>query len=487
MIYNAGENISELDSLGILIKEDSNSIELEYKSEYLTTKFLYYSVYKGTLICSFDLFEIQRKIKTLKGETSIERDVLDFFIEKGYTPFDVTYIKEIYKLPNLVKLIFNKRNQTIKYELIRKAVDPNVKPEEMISEAIRNSVEKDKKNYILFSGGFDSTLVADIAKYRLSKDQIELITGNLVTTDFIPNIEDVHYSKVLSSKLGLPLKVVDKELKSVTTEDLDHITLSRPTTAHFSIVYQAIKDYLNSESSQDYHVISGQQADSILNFGSTSFFKLRGRNRFFEGKGDLFVRSLYLSSPVYVKLLFSLINNGDSEGYILSPVVGKNKTPLIRNKTLYMDLLKLYKSFVSKFNKEDIQMIQSSFLLVYIFTFLSGSDASGVISTFNTDNSLPFSSKSLLWYYLTKENSLLDKIIPKRPIMNLLKQDKEVWETLKTRPNTPNISYLENFNKIGDILRLKGYQEDTQKIYGLHLPYCFNSIHLLKCLQKGDE
>lgn len=485
MLYTSDDNIVDLMRKNVLVKVSTEIVELEYGSAYLTTNFLYYAIYKGIIICSFDIFELNKKYKSLNGGINIDTEVIPFFMEKGYTPFDRTYWYGIYKLPNMVKLIFDKRTSTIRYELSRMEIDQVHSSEEVIVEAIKNSVEIDKYNYILFSGGYDSTLVADVAKQNIPKNQVGLITGNLTSVDFIPNKEDVYYSKILASKLDLSIQYVDKDVTSISMADLDNIIFNKPTSAHFSIVYQSIKEYIENQGESEYHIISGQQADSVLNFGSTSFLKLKGRNRLFEGKGDLFIRALYLSSPSYAKILFSFINLIDNEGYILSPVVGNRKLPLIKNMDIYANLLLIYNDFVAKFSQEDTEFIKTSFLMIYIFTFLSGSDASGVISTFKTDNSLPFSEKKLLWHFLKKDNKIQDKIIPKRPIMNLLKREDELWKILKTRPNTPALSYLDIFYKIGKALGLQEYQNEIQKQYDIVLPYCYNSIHLLKCLQKG--
>lgn len=489
MIYSIKDNnLNQLFTKGITVIKTESSVSVEYSSEYLTTKFLYYAVKKDNIYFSFDFFELEKEISPSIDSLNINNEVLPFFIEKGYTPFDKTYLKEISKLPNLVKMIYDFKSQKVSYKLTRIVVDQKVSKEEIIEKSIVDACDREKKNFILFSGGYDSTLVSMIAKKILPHNNIELLTGNLISSNFIPNTEDVKYSNILAKQLGLDINIIDKDINKISNKDLENIIYNRPTSAHFSIVYQSIKEFLEQSYNGNYHIISGQQADSVLNFGATSFLKFKGRERYFEGKGELALRFLYLSSPVYTRLLFKIFNPDlPTWGYVLSPLVGKNKLPIIKNKNVFESLFKSFSEFLEKFNKEDSEYIRSSFLLIYTFTFLSGSDAAGVISTFGSDKSLPFSNKGLLWYFIETSINLFDKIIPKRPIMNLINKDKTIWNTIKKRPNTPPNSYLEIFYNIGKRLNLEDFNNDMQKKYGLELPYCFNTIHLLKCLEKSNN
>lgn len=487
MIYSLNNGtIKQLNKSFSCIHSD-NVIRISYTQSYLERQSLYYTICHNDFICGNDFFELVIYLRKLNVRIELETGILNFFLEKGYAPFDYTIIKGIFKLPNLVSLILDKNNYSISYSLERIESDDQ-DDLSVIENSIRSCLDVNRKNVILFSGGYDSTLLALISRKYLPLNKIELVTGKIQGNSYKPNIDDVKYSKVIATYLGLEHHVVSVDLHDIEYPDLDKIIYSQPNSAHFSIVFEKI----NSEYiSKGCHFISGQQADSILNFGFTSFVKFdKGR---IEGIGELLRRYIYLSNSYLCKNIFRFLNPQlSSHCFQLSLMCGERKFPLIKGdekKQLYYKLSDAYDSFLFKFSKQDKNRILNSFQLFYIFTHISGSDASAILNNIETNgNPLPFNQKELISHFILKHNSYRDKYIPKRPIMDLIKnEDVKLYDLIRRRPNTPNISYLDNFCIIGRHLNLNDYFARAEAVYNLKLPYCYNAYHLYRCLDKIYE
>jgi hypothetical protein len=359
---------------------------------------------------------------------------------------------------------------------------------DVLSNAIRGCLDQEHKNIILFSGGYDSTLISVLAKKYCRTDNLELATGQLTGVHFVPNEADFEYSSKLSQQIGIKHQIINVNIDDITNKDFEHIIFNQPNSAHFSLMYYKIQ---LAYQGLGYNFVSGQQADSILNFGSTSF--LRFHIGHIEGAGELIRRFLYLSNIKYADFLFRILNRELYAKQVqLSLLCGNKKFPLIKNENvkLYNSTHDLYEKFYNKYTLNDKRRLLSSFHIFYLFTFLSGSDSSGILNNFQSNRyPLPFNQKELIAHFVDKNYSFADKWIPKRCVMDILKEDKAIWNILKQRPNTPNASYLDIFYKIGERLNLKDYCNRASKIYGIDLPYCYNSYHLYKCLEQiwGNE
>lgn len=468
---------------GVKCLEEEQTIRIAYSGNYLTSKPLYYAVNGIDVIFSYDFFEIVACYQE-HNELIINKGILPFFLDKGYAPFDYTFVEHIFKLPNMTEIIIDKESLKLSYELCWccNEIQNDISDCELIEKSIIDCLDPKRKTVILFSGGYDSTLIALIAKDYCGSGNIELVTGRMVGTNFIPNKLDAKYSKDIACALGIDMHMIDVNVDQLNQNDIDSIILNQPNTAHFSLVFGGIRD---SYKEVDCNFISGQQADSILNFGSTSFIRFnKGR---LEGSGELLRRIFYLSNFKMAELVFKILNRKLAEKRVqLALMCGYKKLPIIKDLNLYNNYVALYDSFSFKYKNREI--LSSSFHLFYLFTHLSGSDASGVLSNFSSIKyPLPFNSIKLIWHFVNKKYSFKEKWIPKKPIMDNLKKNKLIWEELKLRPNTPNSSYLDVFYHIADKLKLRSYYEKSVDKYKLDLPFCYNSYHLFRCLDRIYE
>ena len=336
-----------------------------------------------------------------------------------------------------------------------------------------------RKNVILFSGGFDSTLIAYLGKKYFKEYNIELATGYYSDFYFEPVKIDQEYSRIVADKLGFPFNTYSKEIKKITRAEFENIIFQQPNTSHFSFIFNCINNaYLGDEV----NFISGQQADSVLNFGSTGFIRLKGLK--IEAGGELLRRIIWGLPTSVSSRIFKMLNRSISPKYSqLSLLVGDRKFPVIRNEGLYNSAVQLYEGFLNKMKN---RCIEKSNLLFYVLTFLSGSDASGIVNNVkSTGHILPFDDKSLIWHFIRKRNSFKDLWIPKRPVMEILKEDKNIWKILMSRPNTPGLSFTLIFDAINETLHLEEDFKRMKKDLDLEkVEFGFHAYHLMLCLKK---
>lgn len=471
MIYCLEELISS-PNLPLEIVGNSRVI-IKYKTDYLTNSFLYFIRIGRDFLFSFDFFELCERVRDSNINLNPNNKSYPFFIEKGYEPFDSTIVEGIHKVPNLCELVIE--NGDYYYQLIDLSMyDTDEKG--LVIKSICKCFSKDFKNIILFSGGYDSTLLAKVAKDN--GIEVELVNGaysdNLSANDSV----EKSYSNRIAKYLGLPYKVVEISQTQFDKNDLDHIVEVQPNTAHYSFIYYSIKKAIGSNN---INFISGQQADSILNYGSTSMIKLyKGR---IQGIGELVRRYLYMKGNSIHALLFCLLNNLPSRYKQSSMLIGFRKLPIIKDIDIYNSFVYIFEEFLSRVKSPSVVLENN--VIFYCMSFLQGSDASGILSLINsTHNPLPFSDYSLIKFYANKNNSLSDIYYPKKTVHELLKEDKTLYSILDKKPNILNISYEIRFAKlVGNLNLLSEYNELARK-YSIKGPITFNRYHLVHCLHK---
>ena len=464
----------------IELAEDVESFRFQYCGDYITQNFLYFAPAAGDLYFSSDFFELSKFMQKKEGNIKLNQNILSFFLKCGYTPFDQTIFSGIYKLPNYAFLRIQKSSRRFTYHLIYPEPVGNNRDTTVLKEAIETSICPDKKNVILFSGGFDSTLIAELCKNKSANNSVpfELVTGRFSDLDFLPNKMDEEFSLQLAKAMGLSLKMIDCYILEISKEDMDTIILKQPNAAHCSFIFNQI---YKSYKDQNVQFISGQQADSVLGFGSTSLLKFSGLH--LQGAGELFRRFYYLSSPKVGRFLFRLLNSDlNARFYQLSLMAGIRKLPLIKNKALFLSFEKVYKDYLDK--SENPECILNSNLLFYIQTFLSGSDSSGILNVMHTaDSALPFNRKVLLNHFLRKRFSVLDKIISKKPVHDLLHSAPGLLKLLKQKPNTPNLLTIDTIlQRVSAKLQLQQEFEELCAKYSIRdLTINYHPYHLVKC------
>ena len=480
LYYLSNKDLSNCDIVDF--DEDDRKYYVSYNSCYLTNEFLYYVKICNEFVFSFDFFEIVNLLRK-NQEISLNIDVINFFVDKGYSPMDYTFINGVYKLPNITKMCIDKQSFGVFYKLNEYESKNNFTDVDILKKSIYKCFTDNGRNVILFSGGFDSTLIALLGKLKYKKEQLELVTTKFLGVDFEPNRIDIEYSKKIAEVLDLNFRIINVDIDAITSDELDELIFIQPNTSHLSLLFYPVRDFYQRKN-MDCTFISGQQADSILNIGSTASLKYSSFK--VEGLGELFRRLFCLMNPCLSKIIFCLLNPFCSKKYYqLFRICGFKYLPWIKDENKYITYSRLYKAFVKRHYES--RRILSSFHLFYLYTHLSGSDASGVLSFLSKNNyPLPFNDLRLVWHFVNKKYTFMDIITPKRPIVDLLKKHVELWDILVDRPNTPNISGDMIFNKISIKLDLEKKYRLYAKEYGIpnNIPFNYQSFHIARCLDK---
>lgn len=471
MIYNLS-NIKNCSFLTINEKEGVTYIT--YDNNYLTERFLYYFLGSGDTVFSYDFWELCDYLRKSGVKVTPNSRLYPFFDKKGYAPFDSTIVTEIYKLPNLFRAAFSPGKDVI-YTLCNIEKTYTGTERELVTKAIMNCFKRENKNVILFSGGFDSTLIAYIAKKN--DFDVELVNG-AYSDDMSPNDPvEKEYSNRLASYLGQDYNVIKIDQHKVTKETITSIIAKQPNTAHFSLIFNAINEFYKG---QPVNFISGQQADSILNYGSTSVPRINGLKP--EGYGELIKRVINMSNSKVLKTVFKVLNP-KLELAQPSIITGYRKFPIIKDSLTYNSIATLYSDFLSKCSSPEC--VLNNNILFYTLTHMSGSDASAIINCIDSiGDPLPFNDKELIWYYMFKKNSMKEKILPKRIIHEILQEDPTLYDIISHKPNTLNISYEIRFDVLCKELNLNQEYERLASIFDLPRKISYNNYHLAKCYER---
>ena len=416
-----------------LIKE-KNSFEIFYEGEVLDTEFLYYTETQDEIKFSHDFFEIIKSIP----KPSLNIDACNVYTHLGYTPYNFTIYNEIHKIPSVCKLNFIDGKLFLSLGLIK--LESKISSKDLIYNSIRDSYCSQKKNAILFSGGYDSILTALILKKEFGKDNLKLITIAYDNIDFIPIKLDLEYSKKIAKELDLEHEIVLYDPKKDNIKNrFNTILLNNPLSVHFSFLFSYLSEFY---SSSDYNFISGQNADSIINLGATSQFKIT-KDLKLEGLGESLRRFFYIVKPDYGRALYWLLSffNKVDDSYVITPITGFRKFPFPNKSILHQSFKNLKVNFDSSFrNNKKV----NQYILNHLLSFMQGGDNSVMLTYFkNSKNQLlPFANMKLISHYLYKKKvSFKNVIFGKYDIISLFNDlaSDNVKKILSEKPNIPNI------------------------------------------------
>lgn len=436
MIVIPKRNIQEVSIKNCnFLKKGNNSFEISYNSEILDTNFLFYTETLDEIKFSHDFFEILKSI----SEPTLNIDACNVYTHLGYTPYNFTIYNEIHKIPSVCKLNFTNGKLFLSLALIKP--ESIISSRDIIYNSIKDSYCSDKKNAILFSGGYDSILTALILKKEFGKDNLKLITVSYDNIDFLPVKLDLEYSKKIAKELDLEHEIVLYSPEKDNLKKRFNTILSKnPFSVHFSFLFSYLSEFY---SSSDYNFISGQNADSIINLGATSQFKIT-KNLKLEGIGESLRRFFYIVKPSFGKVLYQLLDfsNKSDDSYVITPISGFRKFPFPNNSILHESFKNLKSKFDARFdNNKGV----NQYILNHLLSFMQGGDNSVMLTYFKNSNNqlLPFANLKLITHYLFDQNvSFKNVFFGKYDIVSLFNSlaSDNIKKILSEKPNIPNIA-----------------------------------------------
>lgn len=353
----------------------------------------------------------------LKKKINLDKEQLTFWKNKNYTIGSKTLFKEVKKIPPssisyfvnnefIHQIYFNSNNLKINGNLktiLKKCLDKNLK----------NLKSKKNKNILLFSGGKDSSLIAQY----LVRNKINFIPVILNTN---PKIFELEINKTnainIAKKNKLNLFSVDIDLYNINESTIINSMLF---DFHFSILhFEGIKK-IKKIFGKNINIICGQTADSIFSFGATAntFSHLISRISYVYNNFLLasLVKQL-LQLKYKTQLQFSNIKKEDLFFFSFYYY-------LFVEKELFSKTLKTRKII----NKLKSKLSNEKDYLMYlkIFGFIQGSDNQVLINSckkYNANILMPYLDPQLIYGIIKKKNNLKDIFFPKYPIIELLEE-----------------------------------------------------------------
>lgn len=389
--------------------------------------------------------------KLFKGQISLNYEQFEFWKKKNYTIGSKTLFNEIQKIPPASKTLFI--NNNIKHDIYFNSNNLKIKGNlktillKCLNKNLEHLKNKKNKNILLFSGGKDSSLIAQILK----KKKIKFIPVILNT---YPKILEFENNKLNAMKIAkennFNLLSIDININNI---DEKKIVNSMLFDFHFSILHFEGLKKIKKIFGKNINIICGQSADSLFSYGASAstVSHLYSRLSFFYNNLFLsFIVKLFLQKKYKRKILF--FNIKKEYLFFLSFYYY-----LFVEKKLYLRSNKIRQTV----DDLKLKLINKKDFLMYlkIFGFLQGSDnqvvvKSCIINNFNLI--MPYMDPQLIYGVIVKKNSIKDIFYPKYPVTELLKESEYIS---KKKEILIRKSFKHNLNKIESNLKKKFIKE----------------------------
>lgn len=448
------------------IKINSDSIEII--NDILGNYRMYYMEKDGITYFSNDFLVLFDKLSDNEKKTNLFE--MEYWKKHRYTTGGETICCNIHKIKPAH--IYKFTNDSIKEKLYFKNIHnhPNrQKLFEFILSDLRDSISKLKqtpsKKVLLFSGGADSTLLAKL----LQEQNIEFTPVFIkIEPSNKMNFDDTLKVQVSAKKLGIvPEKLTVNITKCNNNCFINDMFMDRSTAFWTYDIYKQLKD----KYGEDIIILSGETADSILNYGPTS-----------DGFGDFIARNFMFSNNIIVNKIYELILHLTRTQY-KNRIFPKTKDFFISffdeiyYKTMYdknasneyyqkiHDIVDTFKSLDDKY---------SLMMYLKIYGFLQGSDQQVFLKPAcynNCKTILLFATPQIVYSVIQYSDFKYEIRHPKSVVYKIL---KDVFNY--QMPRFKNNSYKQESSK------LQTYQNYEKDLYNC-LFEKMNSLNLI----RGEE
>lgn len=227
---------------------------------------IFYVKDEENLIVSNNFMELAGKLNKLHYD---EKEI-DFFFRHGYCRGGKTYFKEVFRVPPGRMLCLNHQNKLILTNYLDNfdGLEPNY---EIFAKVLRSTINflhessPTKKNYVMLSGGVDSTVLSGILSDIL--DDITALTINYPKLIFKEACEDIIKSKRVCKELEIEHLIVDFDFdEQDLIKYLNRLIFKMPFGTHLGInIFKTIESLGNNNT-----LWTGMNCDTLYNLGPTS-------------------------------------------------------------------------------------------------------------------------------------------------------------------------------------------------------------------------
>lgn len=287
-LYLEGEYIAKL---------QFDSFTLIYSSMNAAYDLLYFQK-EANVIVETDFYKL---VSLCEGELTRNTEACDYFIKKGYFRPGDTFYNEIKRVPIGIGLVQYHNGKTYMIRLPKKNWKISEKDYQaglIASMRLYNPCEKD---FILFSGGKDSSLLAILMKKEFG------ITPNLVMAQIEKCDWDEDYEKRIQyygRTLDANINVLKLDYDQYSVEKMEYLIKKMPLCTHSAAIYDMMNTYVQQQGGRCW---TGQNSDTMYALGKTG-----------EKLGPMLAR--YLISDSGLKMLKDV--EGFSFGFIAKLLAG---------------------------------------------------------------------------------------------------------------------------------------------------------------------
>lgn len=198
------ETLKKLNGMFSLVLFDQKNKKIYLARDQSGQKPLYY-------FCENDIFYFTseiRSIKKIKNDNLISKKALKLFFQLSYIPSPYSIYHNVFKLKKGNYLIYDTKDNSIKYQKILKDKIIDSKPnsdnnkkfeqfDSLFSNVIKDHLISDVKNGTLLSGGIDSTIVTYYSNL-VSKKKID----SFCVKSNDKNYDESHFAENVAKKIG---------------------------------------------------------------------------------------------------------------------------------------------------------------------------------------------------------------------------------------------------------------------------------------------
>ncbi|MGN0384187.1 MAG: 7-cyano-7-deazaguanine synthase [Eubacterium sp.] len=423
-------------------------------------------IYAGTDLCA-----LERLYQYKDGDiTYIFSDVYDFFagnyvtsfklnylryeyyLSHGYNRGENTYVEGLIKLsPGLLYYSSGKKIDLLDTFHIERACDYSC-----YKDVVTNIIKllcKDKKTYIMHSGGVDSNLLLCVAQ-SLGAD-IELITYEYCAPNQMDtNLADVERSRRIAEDRKVKHNIVSMKFDNYE-EYLKNTGLFRkmPFEAHKTsgAVYNLFKTLEKQHKSSDYIVLCGQNNDSLYNLGPTelftcNLFKIKNFKRGLQGVcqriliSNIYVKAICKGQKIRKNLIDSLVKTVFYLRYKEKYEPASNCSELVNyflNSSCYFAMKEKNDNYeMVEYNGVTEENFRKVIFKEKLRSFVDGNDNKVITACADLNNVkvyLPYSLQPLIYFYYNMSMNNRDIFYPKDMCYRIVKEHGMEIKTFKSK------------------------------------------------------
>jgi len=322
-----------------------------------------------------------------KKSYRINENFLYSYFMIGYGNASTTIFKDIKRLAYCEYLLYKNDKVNIVNTFNPKRIDNNYNEDHMqifkklFYESVNSRLTENKNNWVMASGGWDSTLILDTLLKHIEKQKVKMIAFEVqLKSGQIANIFEIRRAKDIAKHYGVDFHLVRVNLRSLELIDKwkEHAAnCFESQTFQWPINHYGIPEYIKNIDSSCGSIFSGECADSFQNYGFSQYNSVKSDDYNFNEYADKM--KTYLYGPTFLNKIISntyksdIIYNifkklnpqtqffdtyPDISKYILSFIYSSVRLPFV--------MLKNVQIFKSQYYEKMTKYIISEYLQKYI-------------------------------------------------------------------------------------------------------------------------